>query len=70
MEEREANKASVIKQRELELNAEIPEAIKKCKKISDLDACSEDIKQMLNFCIEILGVKPKDCKLLVAKEMF
>jgi hypothetical protein len=40
------------------------------QKISDLDACSEDIKQMLNFCIEILGVKPKDCKLLVAKEMF
>jgi hypothetical protein len=35
-----------------------------------LEACSEDIKQILDFCIEIMGVKPEDCKLLVAKDLF
>ena len=71
-EKRESNevKEPLLKQRELELQNEIPEAIKKCKKINNLDACSEDIRHILNFCIEILGVKAKDCKLLVNKDLF
>ena len=71
-EEREsvAVKEPILKQRELELQTAIPEAIKKCKKVNDLDTCDEDIKQILNFCIETMGVKAKDCKLLVSKELF
>jgi hypothetical protein len=42
----------------LELQSEITKAVQNCKKVNDLDACSEDIKHILNFCIEILGVKP------------
>ena len=68
--ESQAVKEPLLKQRELELQTEIPEAIKLCKKVGDLDACSEDIRHILNFCIEILAVKPKDCKLLVSKELF
>ena len=64
--ESEAVKEPILKQRESELQTAIPEAIKKCKKVNDLDACSEDIRHILNFCIEIMGVKPKDCKLLVS----
>ena len=63
-------KEPLLKQRELELQNEIPDAIKKCKKVNNLDACSEDIRHILNFCIEILGVKAKDCKLLVNKDLF
>ena len=63
-------KEPLLKQRELELQNEIPDAIKKCKKVNNLDACSEDVRHILNFCIEILGVKAKDCKLLVSKELF
>jgi hypothetical protein len=48
----------------------VPETIKNCKKVNDLDACSEDIRHILNFCIEILGVKPKDCKLLISEDLF
>ena len=68
--ESEAFKEPFVKQRELELKTLIPEAVKKCKKVGDLDSCSEDVQQILNFCIETMGVKPKDCKLLVSKELF
>jgi hypothetical protein len=59
-----------LKQRALELETEIPEALKHCKQVKDLNACSEDIRQIMNFCIEILGVKPKDCKLMVNQDLF
>ena len=64
--ESQAIKEPILKQIESELQTVIPEAIKKCKKVNDLDACSEDIKHILNFCIETMGLKPKDCKLLVS----
>ena len=64
--ESEAVKEPLLRKRELELQTEIPEAIKKCKKVGELPACSEDVRHILNFCIETLGVKPKDCKLLVS----
>ena len=66
----EAVKQPIIEKRVLELQTLIPEAIKNCKKVNNLDACSEDIKLMLNFCVEVLGVRPKDCKLLVAQDLF
>ena len=71
-EEREsiAIKEPLLKKRELELQTFIPEAVKNCIKVKDLEACSEDVRHILNFCIEILGVKAKDCKLLVHKDLF
>ena len=70
--DRESNKVRepLLKQRELELQTEIPEAVKNCKKVNDLDACSEDVRHILNFCIEVAGVKAKDCKLLVDRDLF
>ena len=60
MEDRanEYMKQLVIKKREMELQTLIPEAIKNCKKVNNSELGGEDIKQMLNFCIEIIGVKP------------
>jgi hypothetical protein len=65
-----AVKEYLLNKRELELKSLIPELVKKCKKVPDLEACSEDIRHILNFCIEIMGVKAKDCKLLVHKDLF
>ena len=42
------------------LQTEIPEAIQKCEKVPDLKECDKDISRMLNFLVEVMGVKPKD----------
>ena len=65
-----AVKEPLLKKRELELQKIIPKAVKNCKKVKDLEACSEDVRHILNFCIEILGVKAKDFILLVHYDLF
>ncbi len=35
-----------------------------------MPACADDIKQMLDFALEDLGVKPKNVILLVTEELF
>jgi hypothetical protein len=35
-----------------------------------LPACVNDIKWMLNFLVEVMGVKPKDVRLLVTNDVF
>ncbi len=61
---------AAVSKRVEELKIEIPEAIKKCKTVSDLPACVNDIKWMLNFLVEVMGVKPKDVRLLVTNDVF
>jgi hypothetical protein len=38
--------------------------------MNDLNACAEDIKKMLEFSLENLGVKPENVTLLVTEEVF
>ena len=49
---------------------ELTEAIKKCKKVDNLPACKTDIEKMLNFVLQILGVKPRDITLMVTEDLF
>ena len=42
----------------------------KKKKMKDLKIVSEDIKNWLNFSIEILGVKPEDVEILGTEDFF
>ena len=67
---RENERDAAVQQRIEELKIKIPEALKKCKKVDDLKACKIDIEQMLNFGLEILGVKPEDLILLVTQDLF
>ena len=53
-----------------ELKTLIPQALQNCKKVADLPACVEDIKRMLDFSLEELGVKPEDVILLVTENLF
>ena len=61
---------AAVKKRIEELEIEVPEAIKNCKKVSDLPACVNDISQALNFMTEEMSVKPEHTKLLVVEELF
>ena len=69
---REIAKELVIKKRALEpeFKTKVSEAIKECKKVKDLPACDGDIKRMLDFGIEELGVKPENVILLVTEDVF
>ena len=40
------------------------EALKKCKKVANLPACVNDISGMMNFMVNVMGVKPEDVTLL------
>ena len=53
-----------------ELEIEVPEGIKICKRVDNLEACNNDISRALNFLIESLGVKPEHTKLLVVEDLF
>ena len=67
---REQQRDATVKKRIEELEIEVPEAIKNCKKVSDLPACVNDISQALNFMTEEMSVKPEHTKLLVVEELF
>ena len=61
---------AAVQKRIEELKIEIPEALKKCKKVGDLKACKNDMEQIVNFALQILGVKPEDMTLLVTEDLF
>jgi hypothetical protein len=61
---KESEKGSLVKKRALELNTKVSEALQKCKRVADLPACAEDLKRMLNFSLENLGVKPENVTLM------
>ena len=63
--ERLKQRDATVEKRVKELEVEIPKAIQKCKTVGDLPACVDDISGILNFMIEVLGVKPENVKLLV-----
>ena len=68
--EREKMKADIVNKRIETLKMELTEAIKKCKKVDNLPACKTDIEKMLNFVLQILGVKPRDITLMVTEDLF
>ena len=61
---------AAVEKRIKELKIEVPEGIKNCKKVANLEACINDISRALNFLIESLGVKPEHTKLLVVEDLF
>ena len=61
---------ATVQKRSEELKIEIPEALKKCKKVGDLKACKNDMEQIVNFLLQILGVKPEDMTLLMTEDLF
>ena len=53
-----------------ELKTQFPEALKKLKIVADLPACDDDMKRILDFSIEDIGVKPENITLLVTEDTF
>ena len=69
---REKEKDKIVKNRalELEFKTKVSDALKICKNVKDLPACVDDIKRMLDFAVEKLGVKPENVILLVTEDVF
>ena len=40
-----------VKKRIEELKIEIPDMVKKCKKVGDLEACKNDVEQILSYVL-------------------
>ena len=64
-EGRKNQRDTAVVERVEKLKTDIPEAIKKCKTKNDLETCGTDISEILNFLVEVMGLKPKDVRLLV-----
>ena len=65
-----ANQTTFIEKRTQELEALIPEAIKRSKKLENLQACSDDAKRMIRFLIETMGGKPEHIILMMMEPVF
>ena len=61
--------AAVLNRAE-ELKTQVPEALKKLKIVADLPACDDDLKRMVDFSIEVIGVKAENFTLLVTEDTF
>ena len=59
-----------VEKRTKELEVLIPEAIKRSKKLDNLEACFEDAKKMTRFLIETLGIKPEHFIFMTTEPVF
>ena len=59
-----------IPKRTKELEVLIPEAIKRSKKLSNLQTCSDDANRMTRFLTETMGVKPEHIILMMTEPVF
>ena len=65
-----AERDATLKRRIEELKIEIPEALKKYKKVSDLEPCKIDLELFLNFGTQVMGAKPEDIIVLATESLF
>ena len=61
--------AAVLNRAE-ELKTQVPEALKKLKIVADLPACDDDMKRIMDFSVEVIGVRPENVTLLVTEDTF
>ena len=59
-----------IPKRTKQLEVLIPEAIKRSKKLSNLQTCSDDANRMTRFLTETIGVKPEHIILMMTEPVF
>ena len=65
-----AERDATVKKRIEELKIEIPEALKKYKKVGDLEPCKIDLELFLNFGTQVMGAKPEDIIVLATESLF
>ena len=61
---------AAVPKRVEELKTQVLEALKKLKKVADLPACDDDLKRMVDFSLEVIGVKAENFTLLVTEDTF